>query len=234
LIIFIKPTIILHPQEEAAYLDKRLEITNFKKDIEEYKSTGDFPASEPFPKDTLLGLNGQEMQKKLRQKKQKEQEKSLAKEQHFTDASQQHRDAIEDASEEEESEDTNDANDGPSETHERSETSPTETKKYGPRRQRSHNAIEAASAKKTAGIATESKTVDANNGSSETHETSETSSTETKKYGSSRRDAIEAASAEKVFKVDEEPTPTQLTNSAEQITEKVSPKSVGRRIRRKR
>jgi general secretion pathway protein D len=67
LIIFIKPTIILHPQEEAAYLDKRLEVTNFKEDIVQYKATGDFPKSDPFPKDTLLGLNAEEMDRKRRQ-----------------------------------------------------------------------------------------------------------------------------------------------------------------------
>ncbi|MDR1907079.1 MAG: hypothetical protein LBQ03_02585 [Puniceicoccales bacterium] len=69
LIVFIKPTIILHPQEEAAYLDKRLEVTNFKEDIAHYKATGDFPKSEPFPKDTIFGLNAQEMHKKNQQRK---------------------------------------------------------------------------------------------------------------------------------------------------------------------
>jgi general secretion pathway protein D len=61
LIVFIKPTIILHPQEESAYLDKRLEVTNFKEDIAHYKATGDFPKSKPFPKDTIFGLNAQAM-----------------------------------------------------------------------------------------------------------------------------------------------------------------------------
>jgi general secretion pathway protein D len=61
LIVFIKPTIILHPQEEAAYLDKRLEVTNFKEDITCYKEMGDFPKNEPFPRDTIVGLNGQGM-----------------------------------------------------------------------------------------------------------------------------------------------------------------------------
>jgi general secretion pathway protein D len=61
LIVFIKPTIILHPQDEAAYLDKRLEVTNFKEDIDTYRLTGDFPKSDPFPKDTIFGLNGQAM-----------------------------------------------------------------------------------------------------------------------------------------------------------------------------
>jgi general secretion pathway protein D len=74
LIIFIKPTIILHPQDEAAYLNKRLEVTNFKEDIEYYKATGDFPKSEPFPKDTILGLNGQEMKKKAEEREKKKQE----------------------------------------------------------------------------------------------------------------------------------------------------------------
>ncbi|MDR1303074.1 MAG: hypothetical protein LBJ81_00440 [Puniceicoccales bacterium] len=74
LIIFIKPTIILHPQDEAAYLNKRLEVTNFKDDIEHYKATGDFPKSEPFPKDTILGLTGQEMKKKAEEKEKKKQE----------------------------------------------------------------------------------------------------------------------------------------------------------------
>ncbi|MDR0590855.1 MAG: hypothetical protein LBG09_03340 [Puniceicoccales bacterium] len=74
LIIFIKPTIILHPQDEAAYLNKRLEVTNFKEDIEYYKATGDFPQSEPFPNDTILGLNGQEMKKKAEEREKKKQE----------------------------------------------------------------------------------------------------------------------------------------------------------------
>ncbi|MDR2812627.1 MAG: hypothetical protein LBB05_02460 [Puniceicoccales bacterium] len=69
LIVFIKPTIILHPQEEAAYLDKRLEVTNFKEDIAHYKATGDFPKGEPFPKDTIFGLNAQEMDKNAKQKR---------------------------------------------------------------------------------------------------------------------------------------------------------------------
>ncbi|MDR2200538.1 MAG: hypothetical protein LBN94_00265 [Puniceicoccales bacterium] len=59
LVIFIKPTIILHPQEEAAYLNKRLEVTNFKEDIEHYRATGKFPESEPFPKNTF-GVNVKE------------------------------------------------------------------------------------------------------------------------------------------------------------------------------
>ncbi|MDR3317355.1 MAG: hypothetical protein LBS71_00940 [Puniceicoccales bacterium] len=75
LIIFIKPTIILHPQDEAAYLDKRLEITNFKEDISQYKATGDFPKGEPFPRDTILGLNGQEMSRQAKLRKQKEQQR---------------------------------------------------------------------------------------------------------------------------------------------------------------
>jgi general secretion pathway protein D len=78
LIIFIKPTIILHPQDEAAYLNKRLEVTNFKDDIEHYKMTGDFPKTDPFPKDTILGLNGQEMKKKSDEKRKQKQEAEAA------------------------------------------------------------------------------------------------------------------------------------------------------------
>jgi general secretion pathway protein D len=71
LIVFIRPTIILHPQDEAAYLDKKLEVTNFKKDIEHYRATGDFPEGEPFPEDTLFGLNRQELMKKHQKEKQR-------------------------------------------------------------------------------------------------------------------------------------------------------------------
>ncbi|MDR1591023.1 MAG: hypothetical protein LBR92_03455 [Puniceicoccales bacterium] len=82
LIVFIKPTIILHPQDEAAYLDQRLEVTNFKEDIAYYRKTGDFPKSEPFPKDTILGLNAQEMsndQKKKRAQQKIKQQNSVSK-----------------------------------------------------------------------------------------------------------------------------------------------------------
>jgi type II secretory pathway component GspD/PulD (secretin) len=61
LTVFIKPTIILHRQDEGAYLHKQLEVTNFKEDIAHYKATGDFPKGEPFPKDTIFGLNAQQM-----------------------------------------------------------------------------------------------------------------------------------------------------------------------------
>jgi hypothetical protein len=227
LIIFIKPTIILHPQEEAAYLDKRLEITNFKKDIEAYKLTGDFPASEPFPKDTILGLNGQEMQKKMQQRKQQKQKKALAKEQNLPDESA----TIES--------ETAEANDNPTEAPETAvESEPTEIKKYRSRRQQRRDAIEAASAKETSEAAIESETAEANDNPTEAPETAvESEPTETKKYRSrrqQRRDAIEAASAKEVLKVDKEASTTELTNSVKKITEKVSPKSVGRRIHRKR
>ncbi|MDR2806879.1 MAG: hypothetical protein LBB11_01860 [Puniceicoccales bacterium] len=69
LIIFIKPTIILHPQDEATYLDKRLQVTNFKDDIEYYKLSGDFPASKPFPKDTIIGLNAETIRPNVGTKK---------------------------------------------------------------------------------------------------------------------------------------------------------------------
>ncbi|MDR1435536.1 MAG: hypothetical protein LBI77_03995 [Puniceicoccales bacterium] len=80
LIVFIKPTIILHPQDEAAYLDKKLEVTNFKEDINCYKATGDFPKGDPFPEDTILGLNGQEMRKKAEMRRKVEMERKQREE----------------------------------------------------------------------------------------------------------------------------------------------------------
>jgi hypothetical protein len=85
LIIFITPTIILHPQDEAAYLDKRFEITNFKNHIEQYKSAGTFPAAEHFPKDTLFGLNGQETKKSYSKKAGKTKEAIRQKKQDLLD-----------------------------------------------------------------------------------------------------------------------------------------------------
>ncbi|UPA28572.1 MAG: hypothetical protein LW808_000665 [Verrucomicrobiota bacterium] len=54
LIIFIKPTIILRPQDEAAYLDQQVARTSIKEDIDYYKKTGgDLLPSKPFPHTTL-------------------------------------------------------------------------------------------------------------------------------------------------------------------------------------
>jgi Flp pilus assembly secretin CpaC len=64
LIIFIKPTIILQPQDEAGYLEKRLEAANMKPDLEYYNNKGKFMDGEPFPNDTLFGLQLAEMKKR--------------------------------------------------------------------------------------------------------------------------------------------------------------------------
>ncbi|MDE6576369.1 MAG: hypothetical protein K2L24_03160 [Opitutales bacterium] len=54
LIVFIKPTIILRPQDEAAYLDQQIARTSIKEDIDHYKKTGgDLLPSKPFPYTTL-------------------------------------------------------------------------------------------------------------------------------------------------------------------------------------
>lgn len=54
LVIFIKPTIILRPQDEAAYLDQQVARTSIKEDIDYYKKTGgDLLPAKPFPHSTL-------------------------------------------------------------------------------------------------------------------------------------------------------------------------------------
>lgn len=54
LVIFIKPTIILRPQDEAAYLDQQIARTSIKEDIDYYKKTGgDLLPAKPFPHSTF-------------------------------------------------------------------------------------------------------------------------------------------------------------------------------------
>jgi type II secretory pathway component GspD/PulD (secretin) len=49
LIIFIKPTIILQPQEEAGYLEKRLNLVDLEEELDFYNRNDKFIDSEPFP-----------------------------------------------------------------------------------------------------------------------------------------------------------------------------------------
>ncbi|MDR0418393.1 MAG: hypothetical protein LBH08_03095 [Puniceicoccales bacterium] len=177
LIIFIKPTIILHPQDEAAYLDKRLEITNFKNDIEQYKSSGTFPASEPFPKDTLFGLNGQEMKKKLQQEKLEKQKKLLAKKQDLLDepSTETEQDKFEDKQH-------HAADENPTTQNELADVDPSTETKQDKFEDKQHRAADKNPiAQKKPKIAIENKLADTD------------SPTEVKRYGSRRKRRLAAA-----------------------------------------
>lgn len=56
LILFIKPTVVLRPQDEAEYLDRYMANSVLKPDIDHIKEDGNFAPSKPFPKDTIFGL----------------------------------------------------------------------------------------------------------------------------------------------------------------------------------
>ncbi|MDR0351151.1 MAG: hypothetical protein LBH49_00660 [Puniceicoccales bacterium] len=74
LIIFIKPTIILQPQDEEGYLNKRILAAGVKKDFDNYNENGKFDDGEPFPNDTLFGLQLAEL-KRTQQEIDKREEK---------------------------------------------------------------------------------------------------------------------------------------------------------------
>ncbi|MDR2735735.1 MAG: hypothetical protein LBB20_02780 [Puniceicoccales bacterium] len=68
LIIFIKPTIILQPQDEVGYLEKRLTAADLTQDMNSYIRNGKFKDGEPFPEDTLFGLQLAESRRKKRER----------------------------------------------------------------------------------------------------------------------------------------------------------------------
>lgn len=75
LIIFIKPTIILHSQDEKEYLNNRLESAKLKDEIDSLTKKGKFLPTKPFPKDTIIGLAADD-ESEFPRKKQKNEKKA--------------------------------------------------------------------------------------------------------------------------------------------------------------
>ncbi|MDR1458054.1 MAG: hypothetical protein LBI37_00785, partial [Puniceicoccales bacterium] len=74
LIIFIKPTIILQPQDEEGYLEKRSKAAGLEKDMESYNREGKFTDIKPFPSDTMFGLQLEHIREQEEERNKEKQE----------------------------------------------------------------------------------------------------------------------------------------------------------------
>lgn len=84
LIIFIKPTIIKHPADEAIYLDSQLDQSDIGSEVRYFEETGRLMPSKPFPQDTIIGLNAENLEKyEKRSSKKSKTENQIANEPKF-------------------------------------------------------------------------------------------------------------------------------------------------------